>query len=184
MEQVTSPQIAVLSETLQKIQREKVQVHSEFQETERLITLPREDQNALAMFQRGETDALSPSELQLKLHGLERREKLLSDAEALARKELDYEVSVESLPICNKEKKGFFAEETRRILGALKAIDDANSRMNRRRDELQQSGVRTGSIPLTNFDMGGRWNDPYGGRVVDYRRDVAECYPDLKSETE
>jgi hypothetical protein len=76
------------------------------------------------------------------------------------------------------ERRPEFASEIQKILAALKAIDESNSALERIRDEMEREGISTGSLPWGCFDMGGRWDDQFGGRVVGYQRYVSEFYPE------
>lgn len=113
---------------------------------------------------------------------LERREPALQEALQSARATLAAIRGQCSLKIC-EQARPLFVKQTRRILRALKELSEANDELGRIRSELTQKGVDTGSVPACNFQADA-WNDPYGNKVVGYRRFVAEHFPELKTETE
>jgi len=48
-----------------------------------------------------------------------------------------------------------------------------------RRDALENAGIVTGSLPSTVLDLGGQWDDKFGGKVVGYQRWITENYPEI-----
>jgi hypothetical protein len=83
-----------------------------------------------------------------------------------------------SLDICAAARPRYM-EQVKRILLALKTISDANAELQHIRDELERQGVTAGSLAAATFDLGGTWNDRYGGRLVGYQKYIAEHFPEL-----
>ena len=67
------------------------------------------------------------------------------------------------------------------ILQSLKALSEANSTLDDIRSELETGNIRTDSLPFSKYDVGGKWNDPYGGKIVGYQRSVTDAFPELAS---
>jgi hypothetical protein len=113
---------------------------------------------------------------------LERREPLLLEQIETAKHELARVRGQCNLEICRQERPKF-VEQIRRVLQGLEQVCDANDELNALRSELERHGIETGSIPHAIFAMD-RWDDIYGGKVVGYRRWIAENFPELKTEVE
>jgi hypothetical protein len=82
------------------------------------------------------------------------------------------------LEVC-KSYRAEFAKDAKEILHHLKALSDVTERTRRRRDSLEQGGIRTASIPAVVFDLGSRWDDPHGGKVPAYQIWIKENFPEL-----
>lgn len=106
------------------------------------------------------------------------REQFLNRALDLGRSELDQRRGRLSLEVC-KSHRSAFADDARKILQHLKAICDVTNASRARRERLERDGVETGSIPYLLFDLGGPWDDQYGGKVAGYRRWIKENYPEI-----
>jgi hypothetical protein len=96
---------------------------------------------------------------------LQQREAFLNEALTQGRNELDKIRGRLSVEIC-KSYRSEFANDAKETLHHLKALTDVTERTRRRRESLEQSGIRTGSIPAVVFDLGSRWDDPHGGKVL------------------
>jgi hypothetical protein len=47
------------------------------------------------------------------------------------------------------------------------------------RSGINWSVRASGPLPYSKFDIGGLWSDPTGGKIVGYRRYIAEDFPEL-----
>jgi hypothetical protein len=110
----------------------------------------------------------------------EGRLNFIREALSVGTMELDRVRGQASLEIC-QEVRPLFVKQAEKILTSLKAISEANEELGRLRDDLEQAGVATGSLPSATFDPGGRWNDQYGGRVTGFQRYVSEAYPEVEA---
>jgi vacuolar-type H+-ATPase subunit I/STV1 len=124
----------------------------------------------------------SPVSLGEEFSSLEREESVLTKALEAGRHELDTVRGRCSLEICQSAVRPRFVAQVRRILESLREISSANEELERIRAELERDGIATGSLASAIFNLGGSWDDIYGGKVVGYQRFIAENFPELANE--
>jgi hypothetical protein len=86
--------------------------------------------------------------------------------------------SQESLKACQAKRAAYVAE-AKGLLLALREVEKRNRALRRIRSGIEVDGFRTDSLASATFDLGGEWNDRYGGRLVGYCRYIADKYPEL-----
>jgi len=124
-----------------------------------------------------EVDSRSAMAEELEL--LEGQERFLDEAIQGGRKELDRVRGQESLKACQAARPAVVAE-AKILLLALRKAEKANRKIRKLFENLHDEGHMTGSLPHADYDLGGAWNDPRGGRLVFFCKDVAGHYPELK----
>ena len=122
----------------------------------------------------------SAAALREEFSACEGRLNFIKEALSVGMMELDKVHGKYSREICETIRPQRIAQ-IRQILEHVKAICEANDALEQTRVDLEREGIRTGSLPHCTFDIGGRWNDQYGGRVVGYQRYISESYPELTS---
>ena len=118
------------------------------------------------------------SSLREELEILEGQERLLEEAIEGGRKELDRVLSQESLEACAAKRPEIIVAVKEQLL-ALREVEKANRKLRRIRDGIESDGFRTGSLPIASYDLGGRWNDRCGGRLVSHCKEIAQNYPEV-----
>ncbi len=182
------PEHAQTSKRIHALQIEKLKVTEEKDQiiTELLRPIPNA-RSAWDLASQGETvfpQALdTKAALRQKLAELEAKERFLDEAIVGGTSELASIRDRISFGFCVEERAEFIPD-IEIILTSLRTIDEAVQRINDRRGNLEQRGFRTGSIPSCTFDLNGKWNDPFGGRVVAYQRYIAENFPELAEATD
>jgi hypothetical protein len=119
------------------------------------------------------------SELREELQHLDHEEIFVERALRQGEQKLDVFVGSLSARICNDWLRPRQLKRIKQKLEAIKTICDANQEEEDDRHELQQGGIRPDSTPNAVFDLGGKWDDPYGGKIVSYRKWIQENYPEL-----
>jgi hypothetical protein len=127
----------------------------------------------------GFIDVDTKTSLREDLEMLEGQQRLLDEAIEGGRKELDRVRGQESLKACQAARPAVVAE-AKILLLALRKAEKANRKIRKLFENLHDEGHTTGSLPHADYDLGGAWNDPRGGRLVFYCKDVAGHYPELK----
>jgi hypothetical protein len=119
------------------------------------------------------------SELREELQHLDNEEIFVERALRQGEQKLDAFVGSLSARICNDWLRPRQLKRIKQKLEAIKTILDLNQDEENDRHELQQGGIRDDSTPNAIFDLGGKWDDPYGGKIVSYRKWIEENYPEL-----
>jgi hypothetical protein len=170
-----------VEQQIHTLQSEKQNVRKQINELTQKKTAPRVDTRiAWEQSQGGgfwEVD--SRSAVAEKLELLEGQERCLDEAIQGGRKELDRIRGQESLKACQAARPAVVAE-AKILLLALREAEKANRKIRKIREKLHDEGHTTGSLPHVDYDLGGAWNDPRGGRLVFFCKDVADHYPELK----
>jgi len=178
------PEYVEIHDAVQRAQLELQRIterRAEIQTTLLSMKQPKEEvDDEWDIFKIGGTAGCCTAETELREEyaALDQREQFVIKALAQGRQELDRVHGRCSLEICQAHRPQF-VDEIRKILEAVKAICEANRALDTMRSDLEGQGVRTGSLAAANFEIGGNWNDEYGGRVVGYQRYIAEFYPEL-----
>jgi hypothetical protein len=179
------PEYARIRQAVDRLRAEEQQIAARQEEIRAELNKPKrqidgQDAWAFALQNEGEpsfngdTQSSLGEEYQIN----EGRLRFIAEALATGEQELDKVHGRASLEICS-EVRPQFVVQVRRVLEAIKAICEANRELEMLRSALQAQGVGTGSLPSGTFEIGGMWNDPYGGRIVGYQRYIAENYPEL-----
>lgn len=129
----------------------------------------------------GEFDTDTKTALREDITMLEGRVRFLDEAIESGQVELDKHIGELSVQVCRDEGRPAFDAEIKNLFEGLKAVERANRELRRIRDDLHARGIQTGSLPYAEFDLGGKWNDPCGGRVVGFQNFIAQNYPELKA---
>ena len=114
------------------------------------------------------------SSIREELEKLEGRERNIDEAIKGGMSVEDRLLSEESLKACVAKRPEIVAAVKEQLL-ALRGVEKANRKLRRIRDGIESDGFRTGSLPIASYDVGGRWNDRCGGRLVEsLQRDCTE----------
>ena len=170
-----------IKQQMQVLQAEKQSVRNEINNVTMKIMAPVVDTRSAfeRTFDGGYLEIDTKSSLREELEILEGQERFLDEAIEGGRKELDRARSQESISACQAVRPAVVAEG-KRVLLALREIEKANRNFRKILEDLHDKGNTTGSLGFVNFDLGGVWNDPRGGRLVFHCKDVASHYPELK----
>jgi hypothetical protein len=109
---------------------------------------------------------------------LEDRLSFLDDVLAVGEMQLDAVRGKCSLELCQQIRPQWIAE-IKVILESLKKISEANAALDSMRRALEEENIRTDSLPYSKYDIGGSWNDPFGGRVVGFQREASTNFSEL-----
>jgi hypothetical protein len=109
---------------------------------------------------------------------LEGRLRFIDEALEVGEQERDKARGPASLEICATVRPAW-VEQIGVILECLKKISESNQALDAMRASLEAEGIKTGSLPHCTYDLGGRWSDQYGGRLVGFQRYISEHYPEL-----
>jgi hypothetical protein len=94
---------------------------------------------------------------------------------------MDRFVDQASAEICQSYRPEFISL-TAKLLEAVRTISEVNNQLFKLRTELEGRGIKTGSLAPSQFQLGGTWNDQWGGKIVEYQKYIAENYPELEQE--
>jgi hypothetical protein len=125
-----------------------------------------------------ETDAVKAS-IREKLEKLERRENLIDQAILGGTIELERLRAQDSLVDCAAQRPALVAE-IKDLLLHLRGVEKANRRIGKIFEGIHGRGHTSGSLPPPQFDLGGRWNDRSGGRLVDHCKYLSKNYPEIE----
>jgi hypothetical protein len=185
------PEFCRINETVQGLQRQQGEITARIEEITLELSKPNnqrrvngedawqhalEGKGEFAEFPTVEVDVTSS--LREELGDLEGRGRFIGEALEVGLHELDKARGQASLRLCEQIRPKWI-EHVRQILEHLKAISEANEVLNRMRADLETQGISTGSLPHSSFDLGGKWNDEFGGRLPGYQRYTSECFPEL-----
>ena len=159
---------------------EYVAARERFETAQRKQLDDREREIALQSLVTDPARRTQAAEFRTELFEIEKRRAAVNDELEDARGNLDFVRSRLSVQIIDKIKPLYVAG-VRRVLAALKEVSAANDELIEVRGQLERDGVETGSLQFALFNLGGKWDDPDGGRVVGYRREIAANFPELKS---
>ena len=169
-----------IKQQLYVLQAEKQSVRNEINNVTMKIMAPVVDTRSAfeRTFDGGYLEIDAKSSLHEELEILEGQERFLDEAIEGGRKELDRVLSQESLEACAAKRSEIVAAVKEQLL-ALRQVEKANRKLRQIRDGIEADGFRTGSLPLVTYDLGGRWNDRHGGRLVGHCKEIAEIFPEL-----
>ena len=171
---------AEIKQQMQILQADKQSVRNEINNVTMKIMAPVVDTRSA--FERtldgGYLEIDDKSSLREELEILEGQERFLDEAIEGGRKELDRVLSQESIEACAAKRPEIVAAVKDQLL-ALRGVEKANRKLRRIRDGVESDGFRTGSMPVASYDLGGRWNDRCGGRLVSHCKEIAENYPEV-----
>jgi hypothetical protein len=171
---------AEIKQQMQVLQAEKQSVRNQINDVTMKIMAPVID-NRSAWERTREGSCLeidTKSSLREELEILEGQKRFLDEAIEGGRKELDRVLSQESLEACAAKRPEIVAAVEEQLL-ALREVEKANRKLRRIRDGIESDGFRTGSLPIASYDLGGRWNDRCGGRLVSHCKEIAQNYPEV-----
>jgi hypothetical protein len=178
------PEFVKINSTLEALRREDQEIAQRMEKisvelSKATQTIDGQDAWSLALEGKGfrmEIDAASS--LREEFQMLEGRRRFVTEALAVGVMALDAARGKYSLELCQQIRPQWTAE-IKAILESLKRICEANASLDRMRADIEAQGVRTDSFPYSKFDLGGSWNDPYGGKIVGFQRDSADHFPEL-----
>jgi hypothetical protein len=172
---------ASVEQQLHTLSSDKVTIKKRIDELTQKIMTPEVDVRSAweRTLDGGFIEVDTKTSLREELEMLEGQERFLDEAIKGGRKELERVRSQESISACQAVRPAVVAEG-KRVLLALREIEKANRNLRKIREDLHDKGNTTGSLGFVNFDLGGTWNDPRGGRLVFFCKDVADSYPELK----
>jgi hypothetical protein len=171
---------AEIKQQMQVLQAEKQSVRNEINNVTMKIMAPVVDtRSAWERTREGSfLEIDTKSSLREDLEILEGQERFLDEAIEGGRKELDRVLSQDSLEACAAKRPEIVAAVEEQLL-ALRGVEKANRKLRRIRDGVESDGFRTSSMPLASYDLGGRWNDRTGGRLVSHCKELAQIFPEL-----
>jgi hypothetical protein len=180
------PEYVRIKTAVDGLQSERYQVSSRLQQIELELSQPKQRQqdggqtswNLALEGKTGEDVVDNRQGLHDELVEAEGRVRFIDEALEVGMMELDRIRGRASLELCQQVREKWVTQIAR-ILDALKVIDQANRALDVMRSDLERNGIRTGSLASAVFDPGGRWSDPYGGKVAGYQRFISENYPEL-----
>jgi hypothetical protein len=101
--------------------------------------------------------------LRAQYRDLEQRERFVRKALDKGQQELASITDDISVQVCQGMRPQFL-ELIAKLLGALKTVSECNDALWQLHRELEDQGIRTGSLPVSVFPIG-RWDDKNGGRI-------------------
>ena len=172
---------ASVEQQLQTLQGEKQNVRKQINEITQKIMTPVVDIRSAweRTLDGGFLEVDTKTSLREELEMLEGQERFLDEAIEGGRKEFDRVRGQESLKAVQAARPAVVAA-AKELLLALRKAEKANRKIRKIREGLHDEGHTTGSLPHADYDLGGAWNDPHGGRLVFFCKDVATHYPELK----
>jgi hypothetical protein len=178
------PEYTKIRETVEKLQAEKQQIAARLDAIRVELSKPVRriaGQDAWSHALEGEDlsmDVDTGSSLREEFQKLEGRERFINEALSTGVMELDKAHGQASLEICT-EARPLFVEQIQKLLKGLKAVCEANAELEALRSSLRAQGIEAGSLASATYDLGGIWNDPYGGKLAGYQKYISENYPEV-----
>jgi len=173
-----------INDGVQRLKAEEQEVISSLEQIEMEMSKPKPEIDGRGAWelalqnQSNQFESDGSSALREEFQRLESQLRFIREALTVGEQELDKARGQASLELCQQARPQFLAE-IKVILECLKKISASNETLDNLRLQLEQQGVRTGSLAYAKFNIGGSWGDANGGRVTGHQRHIAENYPEL-----